>query len=136
MTAATSFLFARLAKLPALALNEPFICWLHFVERPWPGFGDAVMAIARRGANGFYVTGPDSAEIHDQLDDILESIQRLDIPTIWGDEIDRQLAWDFLNLELLPPLPRLRVVGIDANDPRQELEAMLAIMTALHQAQG
>lgn len=135
MTAATSFLFASLAKLPALALNEPFICWLHFVGRPWAGFDETLMAIARRGASGFYVTGPDSADIHDRLDDILESIQRPDIPTIWGD-IDRQLAWDFINLELLPPLPRLRVVGIDATDAKQELKAMLAIITVLQQAQG
>jgi hypothetical protein len=93
------------------------------------------MAIARRGASGFYVTGPDSADIHDRLDDILESIQRPDIPTIWADDIDRQLAWDFLNLELLPPLPRLRVVGIDAADGKQELKAMLAVVAALQQAQ-
>jgi len=134
VTASPSFLFASLAKLPALVPDEPFICWLHFVGRPWAGFDEAVMVIARRGAGGFYVTGPDSADIHDRLDDILESIQRPDIPTIWGDDIDRQLAWDFLNLELLPPLPSLRVVGIDAADAGQELKAILAIVTALQQA--
>lgn len=136
MTTAQSFLFASIAQVPGLVLNEPFICWLHFVARPSPGLDEAVIAMARCGAAGFYVTGPDSADIHDRLDDILETIQRPDIPTIWGDDIDRQLAWDFLNLELLPPLPRLRVVGIDAADAGQELKAMLAIITALQQARG
>jgi hypothetical protein len=135
VTVSSSFLFASLAKLPTLALNEPFICWLHIVGRPWPGFDEAIMAIARCGAGGFYVTGPDSADIHDRLDDILEVIQRPDIPTIWGDDIDYQMAWDFLNLDLSRPLPRLRVVGVDAPDAEQELKAMLAIIIALQQAQ-
>ena len=134
MAQATSFLIASMRQLPRLALDEPFICWLHFVAGTSAGFEEAVIESVRRGAGGFYVTGADSADIHDRLDDVLESVQRSEIPTIWSNDIDHQLAWDFLNLELLSSLPRLRVVGVDAKDAEQELKAMLDIITVLQRA--
>jgi hypothetical protein len=134
MDAATSFLVSSFDQLSRLALAEPFICWLHFVDGAPEDFDRTAIGIVRQGAVGFYVTGAGSAEIHDRLDDVLDSIQQPEIPTIWSDVINGDVSWDFVNLRLLGPLPQLRVVGVAAPSVHEELMAMLDIIAAVHGA--
>lgn len=91
------------------------------------------MHLARAGAAGFFITGKNSGCTHDLADDVLESLQKPNIMTIWSDDITSDVAWDFLHLPLVVPSPTLRVVVV--SDPNGcDVGLMASILTELEQA--
>ncbi len=91
------------------------------------------MQLSRLGATAFFVTGQSSADMHDAIDDVLESIQKPDIPTIWSDEITDDVAWEFLHLCFGESAPHLRFVVVAA-PCGEELAAMSDILQKLERA--
>jgi hypothetical protein len=103
-------------------LSGEFSCWLHFPKGVQAGLRNSIMSIARMGCRAFLVSGPDAAGIHDQIDDVLESIQENDIPTAWYDKIDEEVVWDFLNLDFGAVDLPIRIVGVISDGAADELE--------------
>jgi hypothetical protein len=103
-------------------LKGPFSCWLHFPNGEPAGLDAPIIGLARMGCLAFLVTGVGSAEIHDQIDDILENIQEPAIQTAWYDVVDQGMIWDFLNLDFGRDELPVRLLSVFSDSIAAELD--------------
>ena len=127
------YIITSWSALSQIAAAEPFFCWVHIASNAPEHFNEGIMRLARLGAVAFFVTGQNSADMHDAVDDVLESIQKPEIPTIWSDEITEDVAWEFLHLRFGESVPDLRLVVVAA-PPEETLGALSRVLQALERA--
>jgi hypothetical protein len=127
------YIITNWSALSQIAPAEPFFCWVHIASNAPEHFDEGIMQLARLGAVAFFITGQNSADMHDAVDDVLESIQKPDTPTIWNDEITEDVSWEFLHLRFGESVPDLRLVVVAAPQ-EEEISIMSSIVKNLERA--
>jgi hypothetical protein len=114
--------------------GTPFACWLHFEESEPVTLFEALHNLVGAGCVRIFVSGDEALQRHESIDDWLIGQNRSDVTTIWQTVPIEEMAWDFLNLELVPTNSDLRVVSAFASDPEVELRRLGEMMWAIGDA--
>lgn len=122
------------ALFPPRTGDKRFACWLHFGVQVWPKLTEVVEHLAENGCSLFHLSGPNAAEIHDRVDDVLVRINKGEILTSWSENSLREAAEVFWDVTATNDDGHLKVICVVASDLAAELDLMSEISTHLKAA--
>lgn len=122
------FVFCDSASASILAFKDQKLAvWFHIDRNSEPDLSSLVQQFASNGAVHFAVSGANSPDLHDKIDDVLLDSGITSIVTTWHEEPLDEVAWDFANIDFCSARASIRCVVVFGNS----LEAELAIISRL-----